>query len=107
MELLQLRRNNQGEFAEAAEFVMECHLARLERDEFYLVVGSRVGILLNEAMLAEPEPEFFDQPWLPRSLPERTAVFQRWLDGLDEAQRLTRKQLPQPPGLRFGQRSAL
>jgi hypothetical protein len=31
MELLPLRRNNQDVFAEVAEFVMDCYLARSER----------------------------------------------------------------------------
>jgi hypothetical protein len=91
MKLLRLRQHDQDEFAKSPEIVMDCHLARSERDEFYLVVGSRVSILLNETTLEEPERNLFDQAWLSRSnaFEERTVVFQRWLGGLDEAPALT------------------
>ena len=38
---------------EVPEIAMDCHLARSESDEHYLVIGSRVSILLDETTLAD------------------------------------------------------
>ncbi len=91
MKFLRLRQRDQDKFAEVPEIVMDCHLARSESDEFYLVIGNRVSILLDETTLAEPEPELFDQLWLRPSISsqERTTIFQRWLSNLNEAPALT------------------
>src|SRR5260370_8763394 len=91
MKFLRLRQRDQDKFAEVTEIVMDCHLARSESDEFYLVIGNRVSILLDETTLAEPEPELFDQLWLRPSISsqERTTIFQRWLSNLNGAPALT------------------
>jgi len=91
MKLLRLRQRDQDNFVEVPEIAMDCHLARSESQKFYLVIGSRVSILLDETTLAEPEPELFDQLWLRPSISsqERTGIFQRWLTNLTEAPVLT------------------
>jgi hypothetical protein len=43
MELVRLREADQREFVAATEVAMDCHLAHSPREEFYLVIGQRVG----------------------------------------------------------------
>ena len=90
MELLRVQDGDQREFAAAAEVAMDCHLAQSQREEFYLVIGCRVSILLNERALIEPGREYLTQPWLARSMSwdERMGVFEQWLGRLDEAPNL-------------------
>jgi hypothetical protein len=64
MRLVQLRGNDPGEFAEAAEIAMDFQLGRSNENEYYLVVGCRVGILLNESTFADPQSGYLDESWL-------------------------------------------
>jgi hypothetical protein len=89
MELIQVRENDQNKFLTASEIAMDCHLAQAE-DEFYLVVGCRVGVLLNKQTFVDIETGYLDQPWLSPgySYESRVAAFGQWL-----------KQLPLAPVL--------
>ncbi|HEY1501187.1 MAG TPA: hypothetical protein VGF88_16560 [Acidobacteriaceae bacterium] len=91
MRLLRLRDIDQREFSKIAEVAMDCHLAQSLDEQFYLVIGHRVSILLNEQTLAEPEADLFGQPWLRGGLPraEREGIFDNWLGGLAAAPALT------------------
>jgi hypothetical protein len=91
MQLLRLLETDQREFATVAEVAMDCHLAQSLSEEFYLVIGSRVGIILNERTLTEPEHELFRQPWLRGGVPaeERQGIFQQWLNQLEAAPTLS------------------
>jgi hypothetical protein len=87
MQLLRLRETDQREFDKVTEVAMDCHLAQSPGEEFYLVIGSRVGILLNERTLAEPDNDLFRQSWLRGGVPtdERLGIFERWLSQLEAA----------------------
>jgi hypothetical protein len=91
MQLLRLREVDQSDFNSSAEVAMDCHLAQSEREELYIVIGGRVGIILNERTFLEPETNYFSQTWLGRgsSADERTGYFRQWLNQLDEAPKLT------------------
>jgi hypothetical protein len=86
MRLLRLSEDDQRDFETAPEHAMDCHLAR-SGDEFYLVIGCRVGVPLNISTFAEPEDGLLTQTWLNprRSAEERREAFQRWLDNLPQA----------------------
>jgi len=77
MQLLQLRENDQKEFAVAPESGMDFHLGRSINDEFYLVIGCRVGVLLNERTFLEPEGRYLEERWLAPDIPAevREAAF--------------------------------
>ena len=64
MQLLQLQEKNQTEFTAAPEIAMDFQLGRSNRNDFYLVIGCRVGILLNESTFAEPASDYLGQRWL-------------------------------------------
>jgi hypothetical protein len=92
MELFRLRENDQSGFAEAPESAMDFHLGRSNRDEFYAVIGCRVGVLLNEKTFAEPESRYMGERWLlSPGIPAevREAMFRGWLSELPEAPSLT------------------
>lgn len=93
MQLLRLRNSDQDEFAASGEVAMDLHLARSQSEEFYLVIGSRVGIALNQSTFLNPDESFFAEALLDRGRPlqeqERTQVFDNWLRGLDEAPNLS------------------
>jgi hypothetical protein len=90
MLLLRLREADQREFGRVTEVAMDFHLAQSPREEFYLVIGGRVCIILNESTFVEPDEQFFGQPWLSRSMPsqERVTAFENWLGRLDDAPNL-------------------
>jgi len=64
MQLLQLQANDESKFAEAPEIAMDFHLGRSNNNAFYLVVGCRVGILLNESTFADPQSGYLSEVWL-------------------------------------------
>jgi hypothetical protein len=43
---------------------MDLHLGQSEAGEFYLVIGCRVGLLLNESTFTEPENSYLGEGWL-------------------------------------------
>src|SRR5229473_4340228 len=90
MRLLQLQGNDPDEFAEAPEIAMDFHLGR-SGNAFYLVVGCRVGILLNESTFADPQSGYLSESWLSSGITadERKTAFEQWLSGLPEAPALT------------------
>jgi len=90
MQLYRLQDADQQEFGRLPEVAMDCHLAQSEED-FYLVIGDCVGILLNERTLTEPDNEFVRQPWLVGSLlaQERVRMFANWLERLETAPNLS------------------
>jgi hypothetical protein len=56
MQLLRVKENDQEQLAAATEIAMDLNLGRSDLgDEFYLIIGCRVAILLNERTFAEPE----------------------------------------------------
>jgi hypothetical protein len=91
MQLLQLQEKDQDEFAEAPESAMDFHLGRSSNNDFYIVVGCRVGILLNESTFSDPQSGYLDEIWLNPAISkdEREAAFRKWLSGLVEAPPLT------------------
>jgi hypothetical protein len=91
MRLQRLRGNDPDEFAEAPEIAMDFHLGRSNENEFYLVVGCRVGILLTESTFADPQVGYLSERWLSPGLSakEREAAFDEWLSGLPTAPPLT------------------
>jgi len=60
MRLLKLRGNDSNNFAEAPEIAMDFHLGRSSDNEYYLVVGCRVGIPLNENTFPDPQSGYLD-----------------------------------------------
>lgn len=91
MQLQQLREKDQDTFAAAPETAMDFHLGRSDDEEFYLVVGCRVGVLLNQSTFADPYAGYFEQEWLGRGMAaeERETAFLKWLGGLPGGPRLT------------------
>jgi hypothetical protein len=91
MRLLRLRDGDRREFDRIAEVAMDCHLAQSPRQDFYLVIGGRVGIILNERTFTEPDTEFFRQAWLRSGvfLEERMGAFDNWLGRLESAPNLS------------------
>jgi hypothetical protein len=91
MQLLRLRDTDQQEFERVAEVAMDCHLAQSPREDFYLVIGGRVAIMLNERTFTEPDNEFFRQSWLRGgvSQEERIGAFENWLGRLEPAPNLS------------------
>jgi hypothetical protein len=91
MRLLRLRDTDQDEFATVREVAMDCHLAVSPGEELYLVIGARIGILLNERLLSEPDDSLFRQAWLRGGVPraEREGMFENWLGGLPAAPTLS------------------
>lgn len=91
MQLLRLQNADQYAFDDVAEVAMDCHLAQSRRDEFYLVIGGRVGIVLNERTFIEPNGELFAQPWLRGGVraEERLGIFENWLGRLEAAPNLS------------------
>jgi hypothetical protein len=87
MQLLQLDENDQREFAVAPESAMDFHLGRSNDDEFYLVIGCRVGVLLNERTFLEPESRYLEEQWLTPDVPAeaREGAFLQWLRRLPQA----------------------
>src|SRR6266566_7682074 len=90
MDLRRLEKTDQRDFAEAPESAMDFHLGRSRFGEFYLVIGCRVGIALNEKTFAEPQRDYLEQPWLGRGLStlDREGTFERWLSELNAAPNL-------------------
>ncbi len=90
MQLLQLNENNQTDFAELPEIAMDFQLGR-SGDAFYLVVGCRVGILLNAATFADPQVGYLSESWLSpaTSREDRETAFDEWLSGLSAAPTLS------------------
>ncbi len=92
MQLLELRGNDPNEFAEGPEIAMDFHLGKTRfGNEFYLVVGCRVGVLLNESTFADPQSGYLSESWLSPgiSAKEREVAFGEWLSGLPAAPALT------------------
>jgi len=87
MRLQQLRGNDSNEFATAPEIAMDFQLGRSNDNEYFLVVGCRVGILLNESTFADPESGYLNETWLRPGISarEREAAFGEWLSGLPVA----------------------
>ena len=87
MQLLQLGENDQREFAVAPESAMDFHLGRSINDEFYLVIGCRVGVLLHERTFLEPESRYLEERWLAPDVPAevREGAFLQWLRRLPQA----------------------
>jgi hypothetical protein len=84
MELFRLRDDDQDAFAEAPENGMDLHYAQTRGGDFYLVIGCRVAILLNERTYSEPDTSYLYQPWAGSGLSDegRIATFERWLSSL-------------------------
>lgn len=91
MQPFRLREADEKEFDTIAEAAMDLHFAQSRRQEFYLVIGGRVSIVLNEKTFAEPYNDFVEQTWMGRGVPsqERAGAFENWLGRLDEAPILT------------------
>ena len=70
---------------------MDLHFAQSRGQDFYLVIGGRAGIILNEKTFGEPSDDLVGQPWMGRGMPsgERIAAFEYWLGRLNEAPTLT------------------
>ena len=87
MELVQLRGTDQTEFAEIPEIKMDLRLGRTSNNAFYLVVGCRVGVLLNESRFTDPQSGYLSESWLRPSITadEREAAFEEWPNGLPAA----------------------
>jgi hypothetical protein len=82
-------------FAYAPEAAMDLHFGRsVKENEFYLVIGCRVGLLLNEDTFTDTEPgnarQYLENNWLRPGIPReaRVAAFGQWLRDLDRAPRL-------------------
>jgi hypothetical protein len=87
MQLLRLQGSNATKFETSPEVAMDLHLGQSEKGEFYLVIGCRVGLLLNESTFAEAESYHLGQAWLSPgiSAEARAAAFSQWLNGLPPA----------------------
>jgi hypothetical protein len=70
---------------------MDFHLVRSSDNEYYAVVGCRVGIPLNEDTLTDPQSGYLDVSWLRPGISarERGEAFGEWLDDLPTAPQLT------------------
>jgi hypothetical protein len=90
MRLLKLRGNDSNNFAEAPEIAMDS-LGRSSDNEYYAVVGCRVGIPLNEDTLTDPQSGYLDLRWLRPGISarERGEAFGERLDDLPTAPQLT------------------
>jgi hypothetical protein len=86
MQLLRLRQSDQDKFDEITEVAMDVHFAQ-SSGQFYLVIGSRVSIVLNEKTFTEPRVDVIEEPWMSRGTAsrERTGAFEKWLARLNEA----------------------
>lgn len=81
-------------FANTPEAAMDLHFGRsVEGNEFYLVIGCRVGLLLNEDTFTEAgnAHQYLENNWLKPGIPgeaPRVDAFGQWLHNLDYAPRL-------------------
>jgi hypothetical protein len=66
---------------------MDFHLGRSNNNAFYLVVGCRVGILLNESTFADSQSGYLKESWLSPDIAadQREVAFGKWLSSLPEA----------------------
>jgi hypothetical protein len=87
MQLLRLQGYDAAEFATAPEAAMDLHLGQSNNGEFYLVIGCRVGLLLNESTFTEPENSYLGEGWLGPgiSAEARQGAFGQWLNALPPA----------------------
>jgi hypothetical protein len=64
MRFLRVKENDEERFAAATEIAMDLNLGRSDfGDDFYLIIGCRVAVLLNEETFVEPEGTYFEQSW--------------------------------------------
>jgi hypothetical protein len=96
MELLRLRKYDQDDFAVAPEAGMDLQFGQFGND-YYLVIGGRVGVLLEADNFTEPnrfserDGSYLDQDWLTGGLAEeaRVGMFNKWLSRLPDAPALS------------------
>jgi hypothetical protein len=59
MQLLRLRQADQNEFEKITEMAMDLHFAQSRREEFYLVIGDRVSIILLDIVASHAQLTVF------------------------------------------------
>ena len=88
MQIFRIDEDEQEQFAEIPEIVMDLNFGQSNLN-FYLIVSCRMAILLNEDTFTEPESGYFPRPeGLGTSAP-RTDDFLQWFNALPALRSMT------------------